>query len=122
MQGLAGVFGRPHDAGMEETLSMLSLIVIGVSTLATAVVALQLPASQRLTVVLALVAGAGAGLASLGIVMVALPDTAEDTTFAWGFLASSVVGAIAVGLMLARMVRSERERDRDADRARDPRS
>jgi hypothetical protein len=122
MQGLAGVTQPPHDAGMEEALSMLSLIVIGVSTLATAVVALQLPASQRLTVVLALVAGAGAGLASLGIVMVVLPDTADDTTFAWGFLASSIVGAVAVGLMLARMVRSERERDLERDRGRDPRS
>ena len=97
---------------MEETLSMLALVVIGVSGLVTAVVGLRLPAPQRLSALLALVAGAGAGLASLAISMIAIPDTADDTAFAWGFLGSSILGALVVGVMLVRIVGSERERER----------
>ena len=100
-----------HHARMEEILSMSALVVIGVSGLVTAVVGLQLPTPQRLSALLALVAGAGAGLAALAVSMIAIPDTADDTAFAWGFLGSSILGALVVGLMLVRIVGSERERE-----------
>ena len=88
---------------------MLSFVVIGLTVLATAVVGTGLPASQRLTVLLPLVAGAGAGLASLAIAFVLIPDEAADTSYATGFLVSSVVGAAVVGLTLRRLVTRVRD-------------
>jgi hypothetical protein len=94
---------------MADELMMLSFVVIGLTVLATAVVGTGLPATQRLTVLLPLVAGAGAGLASLAVAYVVIPEQAADTSYATGFLVSSVVGATVVGLTLRRLVNRVRE-------------
>src|SRR3712207_1260879 len=97
------------DGAMADELMMLSFVVIGLTVLATAVVGTGFPASQRLTVLLPLVAGSGAGLASLAIAFVVIPDEAADTSYASGFLVSAIVGAAVVGLTLRRLVARGRE-------------
>jgi hypothetical protein len=89
---------------MEEDLVMSAFVVIGVTVLATAIVGIGLPSSQRLAVVLPLVAGAGAGLSSLALAIAFIPDTSSDTTHAAGFLVSALVGAAVVGLTLRRLL------------------
>ena len=94
---------------MEDELMTSAFVVIGLTVVATAIVGIGLPSSQRLTVILPLVAGAGAGVASFAIAILVIPDTAEDTPYAAGFLVSSVVGAIVVGLTLRRLVGRARD-------------
>lgn len=98
-----GLRGRSMT-GMEDELMMSAFVVIGLTVVATAVVGVGLPATQRLAVVLPLIAGAGAGVASLAIAFIVIPDSASPTTFAAGFLISSVLGAAVVGLTLRRLV------------------
>jgi hypothetical protein len=93
------------DADMEDELMMSAFVVIGLTAVATAVVGVGLPAAQRLTVLLPLVAGAGAGVASFAAALIVIPETASDTPYAAGFLVSSVVGAIVVALTLRRLMR-----------------
>jgi len=102
---------------MEDELMMTSFVVIGLTVMATAIVGIGLPPSQRLTVILPLVGGAGAGVSSLAIAFVVIPDTARDTPYAVGFLVSSVVGAIVVALTLRRLV-TQRQRDEQAEASR----
>jgi hypothetical protein len=101
--------GAAQDAGMEDELMMAALVVIGLAALGTSVVGIGLPSSQRLSVLLPLIGGAGAGVSSLAIAIVVIPDTAADATYAAGFLVSSLVGATVVGLTLRRLVGRVRE-------------
>ncbi len=94
---------------MEDELMTSAFVVIGLTVVATAIVGIGLPSAQRLTVILPLVAGAGAGVASFAIAILVIPDTAEDTPYAAGFLVSSIVGAIVVGLTLRRLVGHARD-------------
>jgi len=89
---------------MEDELMMSAFVVIGLAAVATAIVGVGLPPDQRLAVLLPLVAGAGAGVASFAIALIVIPDTASDTPYAAGFLVSSVIGAAVVGLTLRRLV------------------
>jgi hypothetical protein len=93
-----------------EILWMAALVVIGATAVWTAVAGIDLPAGERLTVLLPLVAGAGAGLAALAIVMVATPDDASDAAYAGGFLGASVVGSVVVALVLRRLLARSRGR------------
>jgi hypothetical protein len=94
---------------MEDELMMSALVVIGLTVVATAAVGVGLPSAHRLAVILPLIGGAGAGIASFAIAIIVVPDNAAGTTYAAGFLVSSVVGATAVGLTLHRLVRHVRD-------------
>lgn len=83
---------------------MTAFVVIGVTVVATMVVGIGLPSAQRLAVLLPLIAGAGAGVAAFATAILVIPETASDTPYAAGFLASSVIGAGVVGLTLRRLV------------------
>lgn len=89
---------------MEDDLMMSAFVVIGLTVAATAIVGVGLPSAQRLAVLLPLIGGAGAGISSLAIAIIVIPDTAADSTYAAGFLISSLVGATVVGLTLRRLV------------------
>ena len=89
---------------MSELLMMSALIVIGATAVWTAGAGVNLPGGERLTVLLPLVAGAGAGLAALAIAMVVIPDDATDTAYAGGFLAASIVGSVVVAILLRRLL------------------
>ena len=94
---------------MEDELVMLAFVVIGLAVLAAATVGIGLPSSQRLTVILPLVAGAGAGVTSLALANLVISENAADTAHAAGFLLSSIVGATVVGLTLRLLARRVRE-------------
>lgn len=94
---------------MEDELMMVAFVVIGLTVVATAIVGVGLPSEQRLAVILPLIAGAGAGVASLAIAFFVISDTADDEAYAVGFLASAIVGAAVSGLTLRRLVGRVRE-------------
>jgi hypothetical protein len=82
-----------------ETLTVNgSLFLIGLAPVLTGVVALSLPAGHRLEAVLALVVGAGVGLAGLaiGTAFANSEIEAEQTAF----FVASIVGFISVLVML----------------------
>lgn len=83
---------------------MSAFVVIGLTVVATAIVGVGLPSAQRLAVLLPLIGGAGAGIASFAAAIIAIPETASDTPYAAGFLVSSLIGAGVVGLTLRRLV------------------
>lgn len=89
---------------MEDDLMMSAFVVIGLTVAATAIVGVGLPSAQRLAVLLPLIGGAGAGISSLAIAIIVIPDTAGDPTYAAGFLISSLVGATVVGFTLRRLI------------------
>jgi hypothetical protein len=95
---------------MSELLGMAGLVVIGATAVWTASTGIDLPAGERLTVLLPLVAGAGAGLSALGVAMVAIPDDASDTAYAASFLGASIVGSIVVAVILRRLLARETDR------------
>lgn len=84
---------------------MTSFVVIGLTVVVTAVVGVGLPSAQRLAVLLPLIGGAGAGIASFATAIIVIPETASDTPYAAGLLVSSVIGAVVVGMTLRRLTR-----------------
>ena len=89
---------------MEELVWMSAFVVIGATAVWTAASGIDLPAGERLTALLPLVAGAGAGLAGLAVAMIAIPDDASDVTYAAGFLAASIVGSGVTAIVLRRLL------------------
>jgi hypothetical protein len=76
-----------------------SLLLMGLSAVAVGLVGSTMPPGRRLEAVLALVAGAGAGLAVLGIGLAAgVADQGPD--FERLFLIGSIVGAVVVAVVL----------------------
>jgi hypothetical protein len=87
------------------TLSLaVSMLLIGLAVVATAVVGLLLPPGHRLEALLALVAGAGAGIAVLAVeVATEFGFTVNGPTTA--FLFATIGGAATVGACLAVILR-----------------
>jgi hypothetical protein len=77
------------------------MMLMGLSAVAVGLVGATLPPGRRLEVVLALVAGAGAGFATLGVGLAAgVADSGPS--FERLFLIGSVVGTVAVvGVLVA---------------------
>jgi hypothetical protein len=87
-----------------ETSGRLAVMLIGLGGLAAGCVGLLLPPSHRLAALLALVAGAGAGVVVLAIGM---PSGPEENVF----LVGAVVGlATVVGALSLAWRRSSRDR------------
>ena len=77
----------------------VSMAVIGLAWVATAVVGVLLPGGRRLEAFLALLAGAGTGVASLAVGAFILQLPAEGSSDAL-FLVSTLLGALTVTLLL----------------------
>lgn len=95
-------------ARVEETYLAWSMMLIGIAAVASGIVGYVLPDGQRLTVALALLVGAGAGMTVLfaqGLVL-----GFEQQTGARSFLVASVVGFLTVIVGLAVLVRRARTR------------
>lgn len=93
---------RGRLGGVTETFFPWSLTLIGLAALGAGGVGTVLPAGRRIEVLLALVAGAGAGAGVLGI---AGFDGTTPPTFDRLFLVATLVGSLAVATVLARLRR-----------------
>ncbi len=82
-----------------------SIFLIGLAAVLTGIVALQLPAGRRLEAVLALVVGAGVGVALLAIGS-AIADS-EEWREQTAFFVASLAGFIGVIVSLAAIRRRE---------------
>jgi hypothetical protein len=91
----------PMESSHAETTQLVALMLIGTGAVATGIVGLMLPVGERLAAAtLALVLGAGAGIASLAIGMLAI-DGDSDQAYADVFLVASAIGLGAVLASLA---------------------
>lgn len=77
-----------------------SLLLMGLSAFAVGVVGSTLPPGRKLEALLALVAGAGAGVVVLGVGLVAGLDGTSPTTMETLFFAGSCVGTVAAAAVL----------------------
>ena len=92
---------------MEQTYMMWAMVLIGAGLASAGAAGLFLPVGQRLSVVLALVLGAGVGVASVFLLMLA-GGTDDPEAGAQAFLIASVVGLAAVVAGLAVLFRRAR--------------
>ena len=84
----------------EARFAEASLFLIGLAGLATGIVGVLLPPGRRLEVVVALIAGAGAGLGTLGVI--GFFDIGGDLDSHPGlFFAATVIGFVTVMITLA---------------------
>lgn len=98
----------PASSEDDEVMTYMpwSLLLIGLSAIAVGAVGATLPPGRRLESVLALIAGAGAGIAVLGVGLAAgVGDTGTD--FERLFLIGSVVGTATVAAVLVALRRRE---------------
>jgi len=87
----------------------IAMLLIGLAVVATSVVGLLLPPGHRLESLLALVAGAGAGIAVLAVeVATEFRFTTNGPTAA--FLFATIAGTVVVGVCLAVIVRQQGRR------------
>ena len=98
----------------EEIYLSWAMITIGVGIAAAGGVGLVLPVGHRLAVVLALVLGAGVGIASLFILMLA-GGLDEPEVGARSFLIASALGLVSVFGGLATLFRRARDEPRALD-------
>lgn len=92
---------------MEQTYMMWAMVLIGSGLASAGAAGLFLPVGQRLSVALALVLGAGVGLASMFLLMLAGgADAPESGTLA--FFIASAVGLASVLAGLAVLFRRAR--------------
>lgn len=92
---------------MEQTYVMWAMVLIGSGAASAGTAGLFLPVGQRLSVALALVLGAGVGVASLFLLMLA-GGTEDPEAGAQAFLIASAVGLAAVITGLAVLFRRAR--------------
>ena len=76
-----------------------SVALIGLAGVATAVLGVLLPGGRRLEVLLALVAGAGGGIAALAVGSSFVSESDPDA-FETLFLVATLLGASIVGVLL----------------------
>jgi hypothetical protein len=84
----------------EVDLAEASLLLIGAAGLATGIVGVLLPPGRRLEVVVALIAGAGAGLATLGVIGLFDVVNGDLDRHPGVFLFATVLGFITVMISL----------------------
>jgi hypothetical protein len=89
---------------MEETNMMWAMVLIGTGIASAGGAGLFLPAGQRLSVALALTLGAGIGVASLFVLMLAA-GTDDPRSVSSAFLIASAVGLTSVLAGLAVLFR-----------------
>lgn len=90
---------------MTETFLPWSLTLIGLAALGAGGVGTVLPAGRRIEALLALVAGAGAGLAVLGIGTAVGLDGTTPATFDRLLFVATLAGSLAVAIVLVRLRR-----------------
>jgi hypothetical protein len=91
---------------MEHTYATWAMILMGLGAVAAGVVGIVLPAGQRLSVLLALVIGAGVGVAALFLQL--LPAEPDVDDGARAFLIASALGLAAVLAASAVLLRRSR--------------
>ena len=91
---------------VNEDIMLWSVVVIGSAGIATGVVGVLLPAGRRIEVLLALIAGAGSGLATFAGELLFATDNPADPSPQ--FLYASLVGFVTVAIVLAALVYRDR--------------
>lgn len=92
---------------MEQTCMMWAMVLIGSGIASAGATGLFLPAGQRLSVALALVLGAGAGIASMFLLLLA-GGTDDPESASLAFLIASLIGLVSVLAGLAVLSRRSR--------------
>jgi hypothetical protein len=92
---------------MEQTYMMWAMVLIGSGVASAGAAGLFLPAGQRLSIVLALLLGAGVGVASVFLLMLA-GGTDDPQSGTLAFLIASAVGLASVLAGLAVLFRHAR--------------
>jgi uncharacterized membrane-anchored protein len=105
MEPLARVPQHGHCRFMETLTVNGSIFLIGLASVLTGVVALRLPAGRRLEAILALVVGAGVGVAFLAIGSAFARSEVQREQAA--FFVASVAGFVGVVVCLAAIRRRE---------------